>query len=414
MGDFSQLGSVPTLHQLGGGNGPELERDILAWSEATPLAVVIPTLYEELEREALPRIMTELSAVPYLSEVIIGLDGADANQFAAASAFFADLPMRHHILWHDGPALRAIDDELDKLGLATTHQGKGRNVWYCLGYFLASGRADIVALHDADVSTYSRTMLARLLYPIAHPEFGYAFAKGYYYRTDGSTINGRVSRLLVAPLLRALTTVLGPDDFLHYLSSFRYPLAGEFAMRRQVASTIRIPSDWGVEIGVLGEVYRYHQAQQVCQVDIAEDYDHKHQPLSADDPNDGLHKMAIDIASALFLRLASRGTVLSAATIRTIRAAYLHQARDLVGTYHHDAALNGLHTNPHLEQETVDVFATAIDEAGGRFQSNPEPSPLLASWSQVASAMPDVLTRLHQAVEADAESWVSRWNEGRR
>ena len=146
----------------------------------------------------------------------------------------------------------------------------------------------------------------------------------------------------------------------------------------------------------------------MCQVDIAEDYDHKHQPLSADDPDDGLHKMAIDIASALFLRMASGGTILSPPTFRTVKAAYLQAAQDLIETYHHDATLNGLHTNRHLEQETVEVFATAIDEAGDRYQRDLKTSPLMANWSRVASAMPDVFVRLRHAVDRYAPRRRSR------
>ena len=404
MGDFSQLGVIPTLHRLGRRPVEELEQDLVEWSTEAPMALVIPTLYDELDRKALPGIVEELAQVPYLSEVIIGLDGASAEQFAHAKEFFANLPMRHRLLWNDGPRLRELDAEFRKLDLAPTLQGKGRNVWYCLGYFLASERAEVVALHDADILTYSKSMLARLLYPVVNPALDYAFAKGYYYRSDGTTLNGRVGRLLVAPLLRALSTVIGPNHYLDYLASFRYPLAGEVAMHRKLVSNIRIPSDWGVEIGVLGEVYRGCTAQRICQVDIAEEYDHKHQPLSADDPNDGLHKMAIDIAQALFHRLAIDGVVLAPETFRTFKAAYYGAARDLVEIYHHDAVLNGLNTNRHLEEETIGVFAQAIVEAGEGYLNDSVDSPFIGSWSRVLSAMPDVFDRLRYAVEADAQS----------
>ena len=62
-----------------------------------------------------------------------------------------------------------------------------------------------------------------------------------------------MTRLLITPLLEALRKVCGENDYLRFLDSFRYPLAGEFAMRSHVVSDIRIPSDWGLEIGVLSE-----------------------------------------------------------------------------------------------------------------------------------------------------------------
>ncbi|MEM9612486.1 MAG: glycosyl transferase [Actinomycetota bacterium] len=403
MGDFAQTGPVPTLHRLGPVDVDALERQLVAWSASSPMALIIPTLYDELDRRALPTIVEELAGVPYLDEVIIGVDGADADQFARAREFFAGLPMRHRLLWNDGPRLREIDDQLRKLDLAPAQPGKGRNVWYCLGYYLASGRADVVALHDADILTYSRAMLARLFFPVASPDFGYAFAKGYYYRTDAETLNGRVARLLVAPLLRALRTVTGPSGYLDHLAGFRYPLAGEFAMKRPLAADLRIPADWGVEIGVLGEVYRRLAPSQICQVDIADAYDHKHQPLSVDNPGDGLHRMAIDVTGALLRRLNLEGTVLDAASLRSVEAAYQAAALDLVETYHNDAVINGLATNRHEEEETVELFAGAVAEAGRAVLSGRSTAAFSANWTRVTSAVPDVYDQLLHAVEADAE-----------
>ena len=39
---------------------------------------------------------------------------------------------------------------------------------------------------------------------------------------------------------------------------------------------LRIPRDWGLEIGILSEMQRNHAQNRICQVDIAKDYDHKH------------------------------------------------------------------------------------------------------------------------------------------
>ncbi len=401
MGDFSQIGPVPTLHRLGDRPIEDLERELAAWSRDRPMVLVIPTLFEGTERRALDRIVDELVEVPYLDRVVIGLDHAGPDTFAEARRFFDRLPMDHRVLWQDGPSLQALDADLDKLGLAPPNRGKGRNLWYCLGYLLASGDAAVIGFHDADIVTYSRSLLARLLYPVAHPRFGYRVAKGYYDRTDGVTLNGRVARLLVVPLVRALGTVVGPTSYLDFLASFRYPLAGELAIRREVAADLVFPADWGVEIGVLGEVFDRLPRQQVCQVEIADGYDHKHQPLSADDPGDGLHKMAIDIGRVLFQQLAADGIVLSAGVLRSIEAAYRRAAAELVEIYHHDALLNGLHTAPHAEAEMVEVFARAVVEAGDAFLRDPAIRPSMASWTRVVDAMPEVLDRLVEAVGVD-------------
>ena len=66
---------------------------------------------------------------------------------------------------------------LAKQNLAPQELGKGRNVWYCMGYILSVGKAEVVALHDCDIITYSRSLLARLIYPVANPKFNFDFVK---------------------------------------------------------------------------------------------------------------------------------------------------------------------------------------------------------------------------------------------
>lgn len=402
MGDYHQYGPISTLHKLSARTVESVEAELVEWSTDRPMALVMPTLYSELEGPALENIVDELSKVPYLSEIIIGIDRADQAQFDHAKEFFSRLPQRTRLLWNDGPRLRAIDEEFRELGIAPNRPGKGRNVWYCMGYFLGSGRATSVALHDADVVTYKREMLARLLYPVAHPTFGYAFAKGYYFRSDGEKLNGRVSRLLVAPLLQALRVTLDhSDQYLEFLQSFRYPLAGEFAMHQNVVRNMRFPSDWGLEIGVLSELYRRYTPQRICQVDIAGAYDHKHQSVSPDDAQTGLHKMSIDIAKALFRKVAIDGEILTPETFRTIKASYYRTALDHVDRYHNDSLINGFTSHRHDEEAMVEMFAGAIMDAGEVFLNNPMETPFIASWSRVMSAMPDVYDRLKEAVEAD-------------
>ena len=401
VADFSQTGRIATLHNLGGRPIDDLEGDLLRWSHDRPMALVIPCLFSELGGPALDDIVDQIAKIPYLTEVIVGIDRADEAQFSKARSFFSRLPQRHRLLWNDGPRLRAIDQELSEHGLAPEQPGKGRNVWYCLGYFIASGRSTAVALHDADVLTYDRSMVAKLLYPIVHPTFDYHFAKGYYYRATEERLGGRVVRLFVAPMLRALRETVGSFDYLDFLDSFRYPLAGEFSMRADVVHTLRMPSDWGLEIGILSEIYRNHNTHQICQVDIADRYDHKHQDLSPDDPNAGLHKMTIDIAIAIYRKLAISGAVFSPETFRSIKASYYRQALDLVDHYHNDAVMNGYALDRHGEESTVELFSQSVMEAGTHFLDNPMDTPFIPSWSRVESAVPDLVARLEDAVEAD-------------
>lgn len=406
MADFYQNGIITTLHNLSHRPLEELEEDLVRFSKKRPLGLILPSLFSELEGPALSNIIHEISQVPYLNEVVIGLDRADEKQFKFAQEFFSKLPQHHRILWNDGPRLRALDSELQTLNLAPKELGKGRNVWYCMGYVLASGQAESVALHDCDITTYNRELLARLIYPVAHPHFNYEFCKGFYARVADGKINGRVSRLLVTPLLRALKKVLGDDHYLEYMDSYRYPLAGEFSFRRDVLNDIRIPSDWGLEIGVLSEMHRNYANNRLCQVDIADRYDHKHQDLSLEDESAGLSKMSIDITKALFRKLATQGHTFNTETFRTLKATYFRIALDFIETYNNDALMNGLQLDIHNEEEAVEMFAKNIMDAGEQFLSNPMQTPFVPSWNRVVSAIPDVLEQLKEAVELDNKEFL--------
>lgn len=401
MADFHQNGSVATLHNLTRLPYQDIERQLQTFSSTRKITLILPSLFSELEGPALAGIVDALADVDYINHIVIGLDRADEAQFAHAREYFSRLPQQHDILWNDGPRLRAIDRELTAANLAPDEAGKGRNVWYCIGYAIACQNSDVVALHDCDIVTYSREMLARLLYPVANPAFPYLFCKGFYPRVAEGKLNGRVSRLLVTPLLRALQKTCGQHDYLDYLHGFRYPLAGEFAMRTAILPNIRIPSDWGLEIGVLSEVWRNLSNQAVCQVDIADVYDHKHQPLSQDDASRGLSRMSIDISKALFRKLATDGVIFSQETFRTLKATYYRTALDLIEMYYNDAMINGLHIDRHVEEEAVELFAGNIVEAGHLFLDNPMETPFIPNWSRVNAAYPDLMRELHEAVSLD-------------
>jgi glucosyl-3-phosphoglycerate synthase len=401
MADFHQNGIIATLHNLSRRPLEGLETELQAFSHERPMGLLLPSLFSELQGEALPRILDHLCEVPYLSHIVIGLDSADESEYRHALEFFSRLPQPHHVLWNDGPRLRELDAELAQMDLAPRELGKGRNVWYCMGFTLAAGRTESIAIHDCDILTYDRSLLAKLIYPVAHPGFNYEFCKGYYARVANNKINGRVSRLLVTPLLRALKKTLGDSDYLDYMDSFRYPLAGEFSFRRDVLRDLRIPSDWGLEVGVLSEMYRNYANNRLCQVDIADVYDHKHQKLSAEDATTGLSRMSIDIAKALFRKLATRGIVINSESFRSLKASYYRTALDFVDMYHNDAVMNGLDFDLHAEERAVELFADNIISAGEAYLDRPMERPFIPSWSRVQSAMPEMLKRLEAAVEAD-------------
>lgn len=401
MSDFFQNGNVSTLHNLTRRSVEDMEAELTSFGQRRPIGLVLPSLYSELSGPALENIVSELAKVPYLEQIVIGLDRANADEYAHAKDYFSRLPQNHVVLWHDGPRLTALDAELAEMGLAPPEPGKGRNVWYCFGYMLASRKVDVIGLHDCDIVTYERTMLARLLYPVVNPVFPYVFSKGYYPRINGDKLGGRVTRLLITPLLAALRKVCGDNSYLRFLDSFRYPLAGEFAMRSHVVADIRIPSDWGLEIGVLSEVRRNYSNRVIAQVDIADQYDHKHQEVSADDAGKGLSRMSVDISKAIFRKLATDGEIFSAEKFRTIKATYFREALDRIDSYYNDALMNGLTLDRHSEEAAVELFAQNIMLAGETYLSNPMETPFLPSWNRVNAASPDFLSRYAEAVRID-------------
>ena len=125
----------------------------------------------------------------------------------------------------------------------------------------------------------------------------------------------------------------------------------------------RIPSDWGLEVGVLAEVYRNCSIKRVCQVDIVDNYDHKHQDLSENDSTRGLHRMVRDIAASLIRNLASYGIEFDAGFLNTMIAAYVRTAQDAIARYSDDAALNGLRFDRHAEEVAVETFSGALRAA---------------------------------------------------
>ncbi|MBD1390299.1 glycosyl transferase [Neiella sp. HB171785] len=406
MADFYQNGVITTLHNIAERPLDEIEAELYEFNKTRPMALILPSLYSELEGPALKNIIDKLKGVNYLTEIVIGLDRADQAQYQHALKFFGELPQHHRVLWNEGPRLQALDKELAELGLAPKELGKGRNVWYCMGYILASNKSESVALHDCDILTYERDLLARLIYPVANPQFNYEFCKGFYARVADGKINGRVSRLLVTPLLLALKRICGHSEYLEYMDSFRYPLAGEFSFRRDVLNDIRIPSDWGLEIGVLSEMHRNYSNNRLCQVDIARVYDHKHQDLSLENKNAGLSKMSIDITKALFRKLATQGETFSTEVFRSLKATYYRIALDFIEAYRNDAIINGLTLDIHNEEKAVEMFAQNIMTAGQQFLEYPMDTPFIPSWNRVVSAMPDVLERLYTAVEEDRNEFM--------
>jgi glucosyl-3-phosphoglycerate synthase len=403
MSDFFQNGQIVSLHRLTDRSLEELEKELLENAQKRKLALILPSLYSELEGPALPNIIPQFKHVHYLNEIIFTMNRMSAKQFKYTKDFFSVLHQQWRILWNDGPRMQKLYKHLEKIGINIGETGKGGQTWMAFGYILARGDSDAIALHDCDIVNYNRDLLARLVYPMMHPTHPFDFVKGYYSRIS-DRLHGRVTRLYVTPLIRALQRLLGETDFLKYLDSFRYILAGEFALSTDLAQRMRVPSDWGLEMGVLSEVYRNTVLHRIAQVDIAKTYEHKHQKIVHDDISVGLLKMATDISKSLFRTLAAQGNVFSNEFFVSLKSTYLRTVRELISRYAMDASLNGLRYDRHEESMAAESFVQSIIKAGQEMLANPFETAFIPNWNRVIDAEPNFFEMLIDTVEADHKS----------
>ena len=400
MADFSQNGVITTLQKLKDRPVKELNQELKAISKKRKIDLILPALVTEFDGAAMPNIIKELMGVNYLHQIVLSLDKADESQFQKIKEFMSPLPSEVKIVWHDGPRMKALLEELQDADFTLGRPGKGRSVWITMGYILADRDVYAIALHDCDIVNYRKEMLARLLYPVVHPATDFEFSKGYYARVT-DRLYGRVTRLFYTPLIRTLKKILGYNAFIDYLSNFRYALSGEFAFLSNLARGIRISPTWGLEVSMLSEVYQKTSVNRICQVEIMDTYEHKHQALEKNKPDKGLIRMATDIAMTLFRVLSQDGIKISQSFFRTLLTAYIQESRIAIEKYHALSLLNGLVYDRHSEIEATEVFVESLKAAMAEFVKDPVGIPMLSAWRRIDAAIPDFSERLRDAVEQD-------------
>ena len=170
-----------------------------------------------------------------------------------------------------------------------------------------------------------------------------------------------------------------------------------------VVRRLHIPYDWALEVGTLVEVFRNAAPRAICQSELCENYDHKHQEISIRDAEKGLNKMAVDIAKSLFQRMAAEGIKLDGGLFDTLLCTYLRQADETLRFYAADAQINGLLYPRHEEENAVATFVRSIQIAAKSFLEDPLMSPLLPNWNRIQSALPGFLDELNEAIRRDNE-----------
>jgi len=395
LGDFLQAGTVTTIHRLPGSDPSVLAQELVKIGGERPMALLVPALAAEMDGEAFPKILLELSGAAFLSEFVVVLGRAGKNEFDRARSLLEPLPMKNTVIWPEGPHLSTVLKEAEgfpDLG----GPGKGRDVWIALGYLLAGDKLHSIGLHDADILTYTVEMPSRLLLPVSDPRLDFSFCKGYYARVT-DRLNGRVTRLLVAPLVIVLKRMFS-SPLLDLLESLRYPLAGEFAMTSELARQLPIPRNWGLEIGILASVLRETGTKGICQSDICENYRHKHQELSSSDAHKGLNRMAVEVAQTLLSEISfpdlNKGN---------LSDEFAQEALGMIPRYRADALANGLIYDVQKEKEAIETFAGSIRKSLDNLERGVAAGPL-PSWSSTENLMPGFTDAIVEAVVKDSAS----------
>ncbi|WP_281951636.1 hypothetical protein [Nitrosophilus kaiyonis] len=401
MGDFFQNGIITTLSKLGNKDFSGIEEELLEFSKRRNMVLLLPALYSEFENPAMQRIIEELKNVKYIHKIILGLDRASKEQFVKVKEIMSQIPYQVDILWNDGPRIQEIFGFLNKHGFDSIEKrGKGLNVWIMLGYALAEKENYAIALHDCDIVNYSREIPAKLFYPIVNPTLTYEFNKGYYSRVT-NRLHGRVTRLFYTPLLKSIKKIFGENRYIEYLMSFRYALSGEFALIRSLARGIRISPTWGLEVSTLSEVYNNTSVKRICQTEIMQNYEHKHQALGSTKSNTGIARMANEIAQNLFRLMAQQGMVFTKYDFNSLFSCYFDESRYAISQYAAISKINGLEYDRYKEILAAEIFQESLKEASIRFLEDPLGVPALSSWSNVRSVLPDIGEMLKNAVKED-------------
>ena len=219
----------------------------------TRISVVIPARNEERTVASVvgPLQAALVSGARLVDElVVIDSDSTDGTARAAAQA---------------GAVVHRARDIAPALG---AYRGKGEALWKSL----LVTRGDVLVFVDADLTQWGPHFVTGLLGPLL-ADRSVQLVKGFYARVrteaDGSvsTEGGRVTELLARPVL----SLWWP-----HLAGLVQPLAGEWAIRRDLMESLSIPVGYGVELATLLDTASRHGLDALAQVDLGSRA-HRHQ-----------------------------------------------------------------------------------------------------------------------------------------
>ncbi len=418
LSEFHPAGMIHTIHGLYEILDPKeylesLDERLTSYGRDTGIGLILPCLLEDARRApVMGRILSELANIHYLRAIVVPLGGAScASEVASVREEFrraldngADL----RVIWVDAPSIEEICRSIDGDLVLQDSKGKGKSVWLAMGYLLARGDCEVLAVHDTDVLTYDRILLGRLIEPTAHPEHGFDFCKGFYARISPTELamKGRVTRLFVIPFVDAMhrhfhghgNRELG--RFFRFFRDLRYPLSGEWSLRRRLAEQLRLAPGWTLEVKVLGEVYNRIPPDKMVQVDLARNYEHKHQPVEVPGRNGGLKRMVVEISRFFLEHMIDDGSPLDDVSVREIQSLYGANAIALVERYSKESLFNHLTYEREGELQTVQRFSEALWMAWeGIKDGGPDVPKELPCWGDLFSRHNGLTTQLLEAVD---------------
>ena len=363
-------------------------------SKKYPAGLIIPIIDSDLKSPVLTRMINELNECTYLKKVFIALSAKDQRNYKETLGMCRGFEIPCDVIWCNKPEVTTVLEELKKKDLDVTELcGKGKDLWLAMG--IASLELYAFVLHDADIAHYSRMIPTKMLYPVIEPNLDFFFAKGFYARVNMETrqMYGRIYRLFINPLLEALQQKYpNRSRFLEYLQTFSYTLSGEIAIYSDLAAHLRIPSDWGFEIGLLAELFRNASYRRICEVDLGF-YEHKHKDVLTN----GLLMTAEESFITLLRTLTeTEGIEVTEPFLQSLQVMYRRTAQDRIQQYYADAVCNNLRFDRHQEETWVESLASIITSAGSKYFMNPAKTQL-PSWLRTLAAMPNMREKLREA-----------------
>ncbi len=244
--------------------------------QGVTISLALPALNEE---ETVGRVIRTvkhalMDKLPLLDEIVL----IDSNSIDRTRVIAQDLGLPVYI----------HQELLPQLG---ARRGKGEALWKSL----LVTRGDIVLWIDTDIVNIHPRFVYGVLGPmLIDPKI--QFVKGFYRRplkVDGKIQaggGGRVTELTARPMLNL---------FYPELSGVVQPLSGEYGGRRAALEQLPFFSGYGVETGLLIDVYEKYGLKAIAQVDLLERI-HHNQTLEA------LSKMSFAILQAVIHKLERR------------------------------------------------------------------------------------------------------------